>query len=538
VATGGDNAGAQLVNAAREVAEVTEQVILATRDVCGAPKDNGRQMKLANATRVSSPNQINFLAYFAFCFPFESNSLAQVLPQALDDVRHAATGLSPGIRECDEAIAQVENAVADIEGATMAVAFGNLEGTAGKTHQDCQQELADLTRTLTDALKALEGGDTKRGANILATAVPVMSSLVRTAVATTHNKNTQQSLLTAAKDLSENLLGLLMSVRENASGTGSPAAIGQKAKQTRGAIDNLNSSLRAGADSARQIEQANRDIQEAAKLLTQPPDSGVTYKDVKVALKYESQDFVRTVTELLNAAKVNVDDVGQSARAVASVLPVLIRSTRNAAATTPDQKAKAALVANGKKVIETAAQFIAAAQGVNNDPKNRSLHMALAAAASAVTAAVSALLDACYAGATGERECEDAVFQLGRIVADLDACALFAAAGQIDAEEIAPGLTYEVLTFPFSPQTKMLILRNLNKITGVFLRIGIGNERTHGTLPQFCCGLDCKRPGEVGQSGQGDCYCGREAGTVHQSHWCIGRRQEHPATTHRLVQGG
>jgi len=53
VATGGDNAGAQLVTAAREVAEVTEQVILATRDVCGAPKDNGRQMKLANATRVS-----------------------------------------------------------------------------------------------------------------------------------------------------------------------------------------------------------------------------------------------------------------------------------------------------------------------------------------------------------------------------------------------------------------------------------------------------------------------------------------------------
>ena len=375
-------------------------------------------------------------------------------------MRHAATGLSPGIRECDEAITQVENAVADIEGATMAVAFGNLEGTAGKTHQDCQQELADLTRTLTDALKALEGGDTKRGANILATAVPVMSSLVRTAVATTHNKNTQQSLLTAAKDLSENLLGLLMSVRENASGTGSPAAIGQKAKQTRGAIDNLNSSLRAGADSARQIEQANRDIQEAAKLLTQPADSGVTYKDVKVALKYESQDFVRTVTDLLNSAKVNVDDVGHSARAVASVLPALIRSTRNAAATTPDQKAKAALVANGKKVIETAAQFIAAAQGVNNDPKNRSLHMALAAAASAVTAAVSALLDACYAGATGERECEDAVFQLGRIVADLDACALFAAAGQIDAEEIAPGLTYEVLpSLPFPLQQEFLILR-------------------------------------------------------------------------------
>merc|ERR1711862_594301 len=63
----------------------------------------------------------------------------------------------------------------------------------------------------------------------------------------------------------------------------------------------------------------------------------------------------------------------------------------------------------------------------------------LAQSYAATTNSIAQLMDACYAGAIGERMCEDAVYQLGRIIADLDASSLFVTAGQIKAEEIAPG---------------------------------------------------------------------------------------------------
>jgi len=109
----------------------------------------------------------------------------------------------------------------------------------------------------------------------------------------------------------------------------------------------------------------------------------------------------------------------------------------------PDIRTKTALLGAAKNIGQAVHQAIQAARNCCADPKNRNMHRELAVSYTQVGQAVTSLLDTCYAGVSGERECEETAYTLGRAIADLDASVLFAAVGAADTNEVTGGRTYE-----------------------------------------------------------------------------------------------
>ncbi|KAL6044026.1 Cytoskeleton assembly control protein [Balamuthia mandrillaris] len=422
VSTGGDAATDQLLSSTRSLVEATQRVLSASADVCGNPKNNTAQMKLSSA--------------------------ANNMPIAIEALEHAATALSPGVKECDNAIEALENCIGELASAGIAATFGQLEGTPGKTHQDCQHELGVLMRDIAADIKQLSDPAASQQRPAAATSterhVPHLVGLIKSAAATTSNKDTQRSLIILGKELAESMLGLLRTVRESAAGKGSPADVANKSKEANQALLNFANSLKSGVSNMRDIEEALRLVSEAALAFDQPlSPASRPYKECKVELNIHTQELVKKLSNLVNSSKLNVDDLGAASKAVAALVPVVVAAVREASSSTTDGQARAALTSEGRAAVTASAKLLEGAKNVANDPKNRTHHQTMGSAFAGVTSAITRLLDACYAGATGERECEDAVYQLGRVVADLDASSLFAAAGQVDPNELAPGMTWE-----------------------------------------------------------------------------------------------
>eukprot|EP01090_Pellita_catalonica_P014025 TRINITY_DN3475_c0_g2_i1.p1 TRINITY_DN3475_c0_g2~~TRINITY_DN3475_c0_g2_i1.p1 ORF type:complete len:1086 (+),score=325.41 TRINITY_DN3475_c0_g2_i1:91-3348(+) len=416
---GMDPASEQLLAATRSAADSTMKLLSSASGVCGNPRDNTQQNKLRSA--------------------------ALAIPSAVSAVQNAAIGMNPGVRECDEAISEIEGMIGELDAAAIGAAFGQLQGIPGKTHQDCTRELVGQVKNIAADVGMLRGDDpraTANGANKLKSDLPVFVGLVKAAAATTSNKDTQKNLIEMAKLLSTSLLDLLNSCKDSVTGKGSVQDVDAKAAASNEAIKSFASSLATGASNLRELEQALKDIQNLTQLLNSPADPNASYQTSKGAMKRASQDIVKGSSALVNAAKQDVNDLGTSAKSIVAIMPGLIGAVRDASASASSPEAAQSLKSGGESVIASLANFVATAREVANDPKDRARQAQLNTTFTKLTTDITGLLDTCYAGAVGERECEDASYQIGRVMADLDAFSLFAAAGQVDPNEIAPGKNY------------------------------------------------------------------------------------------------
>lgn len=420
ISTTGDPAAEQLIEAARAVAAVAAKVIDASSAVNCNPKDSTNQMKLS--------------------------SIAKSIPATLQAIQHAAAALQPAVKECDEAIAEVEYATSELESAAIAVAFGQADTTGGRTYQECTNEVSRAAKDIATELKNLANPKDAAARARAATAIKATMGgfvlAVKATLSSTSNRHTQESLLSRSKELADSLQGLLNSVRTAA--TGGVNEISRSLAETEKALAILNSSLKGNSTGVRDIEEAIKEVGSTIKTMDQMPQTtSKAYKQAKVELKFQAQDLVKDTSELVTISKMNAEDAGSSAKSIAARMPMIMATIKEAAAGTNDPKAKVNLIASGKKLGTAVQHALQTARKAAEDPKNRNLQKELANSYTQVGQSVTALLDACYSGTPGERECEDAAYALSRTVADLDASVLFAAAGAVDVNSLTGGRTYE-----------------------------------------------------------------------------------------------
>eukprot|EP01088_Endostelium_zonatum_P017435 TRINITY_DN513_c0_g3_i3.p1 TRINITY_DN513_c0_g3~~TRINITY_DN513_c0_g3_i3.p1 ORF type:complete len:1705 (-),score=540.74 TRINITY_DN513_c0_g3_i3:2315-7429(-) len=120
-----------------------------------------------------------------------------------------------------------------------------------------------------------------------------------------------------------------------------------------------------------------------------------------------------------------------------------IRSLNNAGASSSGGNNAATLVDATRNVAEATLKLVNAASELSGNPKDSALQVKLSSAAKAIPNSINSVQTAALQLLPGMRECEESGIYIGKIIADLDAFALFAAAGQVDPEEIAPGKNYE-----------------------------------------------------------------------------------------------
>jgi talin len=415
-----ESPAAKLMVATRMLFDTTSEVLSAASAVVANPKDSRTQNKMSSS--------------------------AQSMPDAIQAVVNAATALTPGVKECDSAIEMTENAIGEIDSATIAATFGQLESSSGRTHQECQKELVAVSKSLSVDVASLAAGDLSKLAALsvqAGTDVTNFADIIQNAAATTSNRDVQADLLSNSKHLCEALLGLLNANRALAAGTGSAAEVKERAMATNKAIASLASSLKTGVVSLRELDEAIAKIAAMEGEFAQPAQTEKSYQRAQNELKSSCQSLVQDLSSLVSNAKTNVEELGATAKVLATKIAAVTLAAREAATTTSDTKARAGLSSHGQACVAATAEIVRKARDVANDPKNRANQQKLQQSFAGVSQAVTALLDASYAGATGERECDEATASLGRVLADLDAASLFAAAGQLNIAELSRGRNYE-----------------------------------------------------------------------------------------------
>ncbi len=262
-----------LFTSARSILDGITKVVEACASVNANPRDGAMQYKLASAT--------------------------QALPATVQAVLHSAGGLTVGVKQCDEAITELEAALTEIDSAAVAAAFNQLETKEGSTHFDSREELSDLIRELAPCLRRLADSNPQEkgfAAESIKKAAPKLVAIVKAAASTTTTKATQQAFLNSAKGLSDAVLSLLGSVRQSMVGSSEAAdEVAFKLAEAEKALASLGTSAVTGA-AVRELETALDTIEHTSRDLNRAGGSfreAKSYKHCKTEVKLHCQELVK-----------------------------------------------------------------------------------------------------------------------------------------------------------------------------------------------------------------------------------------------------
>lgn len=174
-----------------------------------------------------------------------------------------------------------------------------------------------------------------------------------------------------------------------------------------------------------------------ADLAKPPPKPTRSYHECQAEMNNVSKSLVSALNSLVSAAKSKPEEVGLASKKVAAVIPPLIELTRLAAAASTDAEAKQRLPEGTREIVNATLNVINDAKLVASDRKNPQLQNALGASFKNITTAVGQLVNAIKAAPASEKDVDRALEEVAKTMAELDTAALFAAAGQLEADTTA-----------------------------------------------------------------------------------------------------
>ena len=110
---------------------------------------------------------------------------------------------------------------------------------------------------------------------------------------------------------------------------------------------------------------------------------------------------------MVTSAKIKPIEVGDNAKKVANLIPVLVKNITEALAAISEPEARATLHNGARVVVVATTGLIQKAKLVAADPKNGKNNQQLSLAYKEVTESIAGLVAAIKAGATGEVKCEE-----------------------------------------------------------------------------------------------------------------------------------
>ncbi|KAF2072336.1 hypothetical protein CYY_006349 [Polysphondylium violaceum] len=366
------------------------------------------------------------------------SAAAQNVGTGVQQLLTAIYGMKPEQKDLDESIEIIQNAVVDLDSATLNAAIGLLENTApqGKTAQACQEELVDISRELATAMKVFLaapkndpsnlGKSAKDTANIL----PKIVNISKQLASLTTNPDIKQTQLILSKKLADNMLELMISAK---SGDVSESKQAFNASQS---IADILTSVKGGVMQSRDCDESIQIINKSKETLNKPANqsTGKTYQQYRDEMTEIAKSLALGVSSLATAAKSKPEEIGSSSLKIASIIPRLVETARSTAASTNDAVAKQKLIDSTSGIVDATANIIGDAKLASADHKNTALQQKISNNFKNITTQIANLISALKAGATGDRDIEAALNEINHVTTDLDAASLFAAAGQIDVD--------------------------------------------------------------------------------------------------------
>jgi hypothetical protein len=186
---------------------------------------------------------------------------------------------------------------------------------------------------------------------------------------------------------------------------------------------------------SKECDDAIASVRDSLADLSKPlPKPTRSYLECQAEMNNVSKSLVGALNTLVNAAKSKPEEVGVASKKVAAVIPGLIELTRLAAAASTDAEAKRSLPESTRDIVNATLNVINDAKLVSSDRKNPQLQTALGASFKTITNAIGQFVAALKAAPASEKDVDRALEEVSRVMAELDTAALFAAAGQLEAD--------------------------------------------------------------------------------------------------------
>jgi hypothetical protein len=262
-----------LLTASAKVAENTRDLGDASSKVANRPMDGVAQTNLTVSAK-------------------ETNA-------ALDALLAAATALSIGRSDCQEAMKKTKEAIADLDSAAVSAQVGLLQVPTSKTHQMAQESMVQVCKTLAIGTQDLQEVASARdmsgvGANASKLAA-ILESVVHNAketAGTTSDPQFQLAHLKATKEIAEKLFAFLESARDITSDPDNKSLLAELNKRQgllRDTVQKLIDELQGGVEGLRACDVAMRDIIEHAKTLAEPVQTSKNYGQLRDAAVNEAK---------------------------------------------------------------------------------------------------------------------------------------------------------------------------------------------------------------------------------------------------------
>eukprot|EP01117_Protostelium_nocturnum_P013126 TRINITY_DN487_c0_g1_i1.p1 TRINITY_DN487_c0_g1~~TRINITY_DN487_c0_g1_i1.p1 ORF type:complete len:2445 (+),score=1078.48 TRINITY_DN487_c0_g1_i1:119-7453(+) len=413
----------KLVDNVRNVSATTSQLLSSAVDVSNKQSDPNVMAGLSAAAKAAS------------------ESIAQLLK--------ACSAMQPGTAEYEEAMDLLAAASGDIDSISISVAVGTLEAPVGvhKTHQESQEDIVVLSKALDSAISDIINATVLESPELLgkacksvgASATEVVKAL-HNAVATTPDQNTRNELITASKDMVALLVPFVSNTRTAVVAGNKDAGreAQQQSKAVKESLANLVASMKTNAVLIKDLDETLFHLGGALNAVDSPLSRGdKPYEDAKDDLNDLAKALAFSVRKIVTTDKNHTVQIGSSAKAIGTQIPAIVEGARTTAALTNDASLRSAILTNVKQLAQATKAVVqlsrdgAADKTINNTAK-------LSDAFKNVTAALTKLLEAVKQGAVGEVLLDESLTTINDIIADIDAAALFAAAGQLEAEPGAP----------------------------------------------------------------------------------------------------
>jgi talin len=367
------------------------------------------------------------------------------LGEAMKEFKDLTKALSPGHVDATKAAAAATDSVANLDKNSMAATVGLLDVVTDKSHQAAKEEQKKTLEVLDKSIAKLAEDVSKEdykglGLDSVA-AAQCLDDMCQAAInvaASTSNQETQMDHLNQAKDVADKAVSCLQintALTEDSSSNMLKMDLKNAASDLHDQILAMLESMKGGLAGLQACDEAMETINKSKGSLddvSKGSSSGEGYAQLQSALIKKSGECAVSGTQLFQTAKNNPESVGDPSKALAKEVVAMVEAARDAAATSTEAGIRESLVSSAKQVADSAVHLIGSSKKVAGDAQNQLLVDELSRGFQDLTSRVTGLIRAVKEGATGERDANEAVNNIRRVVADLDQCAVQASTGDFE----------------------------------------------------------------------------------------------------------
>ncbi|KYR00680.1 filopodin [Tieghemostelium lacteum] len=390
------------------------------------------------------------------------------MSNAIKEILKVSSSMMPGVNFCEEAIEVAQRAISDLSSMSLSVAVGSFDSKNnnrdGVTHLEAQEAMVEITKSIgkgiNELLKASRQSPEAIGvtAKSLSYIAPSLVNTTKTSLATTQDQDEQNNIVTESKNLGDSILKLAQASLVASSNPSKETyqTIVTKCTDASDAMNKLVAQISSGVNLYKDLDESIEKIKQSVINSQVKTDESSTrsYQEYKDEINNNTKDLTIALKSLVATDQSNLVQISTVSKDVANYVSNIAQSVSSILTTTSDPKIRDSIIVNAKQVVSASGdiiQFLKLATTDKNLQSVGKLNDNFKVASDGITR----FLQSIKQGAIGEILSDAAIDQIRKVISDLDAYSLFAAAGQLDLEQSTP--------IPSGEMGKQNHLKNLQK---------------------------------------------------------------------------